>query len=83
MKTEAERLTITVKFNEDDVKEMVDEIMNKLVEEGEYTHVVHAKWLDDGVYPVCGHCHTEMYPMWDYVKTPYCPYCGAKMDKED
>lgn len=43
--------------------------------------VRHGHWID-GVYNRCSICGKEMYPTWDFTKTPYCPYCGAKMDGE-
>lgn len=36
-------------------------------------------WIicSDGYYPYCSECHYEPKKM-----TPYCPNCGAKMEKE-
>lgn len=61
--------------------------------------VKHARWEDkwDGLYSNphywCSVCHesapyrwgqTELASeRWEQALTPYCPHCGAKMDKED
>ena len=39
--------------------------------------VVKPEWLDDDVeiYYVCSVCECN-----DFGKSPYCPFCGAKMD---
>lgn len=46
--------------------------------------VVHARWIfhDDDIMPwiscsVCGICTDSLN------ETPYCPYCGAKMEKNN
>lgn len=62
-------------------------------------NVVHGRWIADrDGLPVCSVCDEVamqrlycdvLHETWTYdirlVKTPYCPYCGAKMDekKED
>ena len=56
--------------------------------------VRHGRWIEldecanEGVY--CSVCHKKVYKI-DYawsnnpgkMKSPYCPNCGARMDKED
>lgn len=53
--------------------------------------VVHARWLtdeDDDVY--CSHCQCNALfnnmqvnnEPYDYVESPRCPNCGAKMDEK-
>lgn len=53
--------------------------------------VVHGKWLDnnDDFYPSACHCSicgmdalTKEETDYDYVKSNYCPHCGARMDGE-
>lgn len=53
----------------------------------EVAPVVHARWLDCGDFCQCSNCDAtrlkeiETYygkAMW--VKSPYCPACGAEMD---
>ena len=50
--------------------------------------VIHAEWIDlyvegASVTGCCSHCGWEVYLYdTDVVGMPYCPNCGAKMDKE-
>lgn len=50
--------------------------------------IVHARWEEytpDTLryFTVCSKCGHEafMHPRYGYKPTPYCPYCGAKMDE--
>ena len=40
--------------------------------------VVHGRWIEKASHPYCSECFVECRD-----KTPYCPNCGARMDKED
>lgn len=57
--------------------------------------VVHAVWVDSGDFQSCSNCRAtnlkkyRLHPVYgdrvyseneDWIKTPFCPYCGAKMD---
>ena len=47
--------------------------------------VVHGRWVEDRWTKwQCDKCHSPSpaygYPRMEYVKTRYCPNCGAKMD---
>ena len=48
--------------------------------------IKHGKWIicRDGYYPYCNQCGYEpIRPLGkDDNRTPYCPNCGAKMEKE-
>ena len=40
----------------------------------------HARWVSlPGYYTFCSHCNMSCK---EIGRTPYCPYCGAKMDLE-
>ena len=58
--------------------------------------VVHGKWMQcktqlGKIYSVCSNCKTDFkfktdkgtFARLDMNGMPYCPNCGAKMDKED
>jgi hypothetical protein len=72
--------------------------MNKItvVDITNITKVVHAKWVYNYKYDEwsCSHCNGEilnevevygggMYRDINTVYSPYCPWCGAKMDGEN
>lgn len=40
--------------------------------------VRHGRWIEKAPHPYCSECFVECRD-----KTPYCPNCGARMDKED
>ena len=40
--------------------------------------VRHGRWIEKAPHPYCSECFVECRD-----KTPYCPTCGARMDKED
>ena len=50
------------------------------------SEVKHGEWLfDDGMDRYCSECgNMAMTTILEYkqILTPYCPYCGAKMDGE-
>ena len=85
----AKGLTVTVKFNHEDVLKMVDE----LVKQGKFSPVIHAHWEADGERTYCSACRKYPEDFFEtegyggvYVKfgdSPnYCPNCGARMDEE-
>ena len=39
--------------------------------------VKHGRWIEKAPHPYCSECFVECRD-----KTPYCPNCGARMDKE-
>ena len=42
--------------------------------------VIHAHWINAGqIRNECSNCHDVQGGI--YSKTPFCPYCGAKMDE--
>lgn len=55
--------------------------------------VKHGEWIEDGYYDiacVCSYCGEEAHytskltgcdEIREYIKSPYCPNCGAKMDE--
>jgi hypothetical protein len=48
--------------------------------------VIHAHWKNDRFgYPICSNCGCDALCQAleeEAEETPYCPYCGAKMDEE-
>lgn len=47
----------------------------------------HGKWIDMGDFEQCSACHgtylkefQSYYGKATWAKTPYCPFCGAKME---
>ena len=45
--------------------------------------VVHGKWIHKNGEMYCSICGSEALMDEVYYKSPYCPDCGAKMDKEN
>lgn len=57
--------------------ELLDEVPLSDVEE-----VKHSKWKKIQNYALCSNCKHEVnWGSKDFL-SPYCPQCGAKMDKE-
>lgn len=55
--------------------------------EGRANAIKHGRWIDMGDFEQCSICHgTHLKEFQTYygksvwVKTPYCPNCGAKME---
>ena len=44
--------------------------------------VIHGRWVYEHGDPVMMPCSVCGYQVYRYNNTHYCPYCGAKMDKE-
>lgn len=40
--------------------------------------VFHGRWMDMKGFWMCSGCHKDTLNLFNY-----CPYCGAKMDKEE
>ena len=59
-----------------DYRELIDEILDASTVEAE--PVKYGKWLDadDGIGCICSRCGHDV---WE--DTPFCPNCGARMDK--
>lgn len=57
----------------------------------DFAEVKYGEWIEDGYYDipcVCSYCGSEAHYKTvcretevekEYIKTPYCPYCGANM----
>lgn len=72
-----------VTIRQGEVIEKRDKTIKELISDLEgCAPIIHAHWDGNNVFK-CSNCGTELYPSWDYVRTPYCPYCGAKMDEEE
>ena len=66
-----------------DLREMLDEIEG--LDETEVEPVKHGRWINKGDYSICTVCGGSSGTQYDGVEpipksTPYCPYCGARMD---
>lgn len=65
-------------LSEAEAEEMM--ITIEVVGSADVAPVVHGRWLDDvdgKYYGRCFNCGKVAY------KTPFCPYCGAKMDESE
>ena len=67
-------------------KDLIDSIVYRinLQEAADVAPVQSGRWGVDGVYVVCSVCNRlTLSPIVKRLPTfKYCPYCGAKMDKE-
>lgn len=71
--------------------EIMDSVEDSIVED--VAPVRHGRWLEyendaDRGYHYCSHCKRQAINYSDggvitEVLSPYCPYCGAKMDTEE
>ena len=62
--------------------EVAKEVLIQAIEEHEKRK--HGHWIEDGYFElpcVCSYCGHEAVTDYDgeYLRTPYCPFCGAKM----
>lgn len=81
---------INGEWQEVTIQESPLELVERFEQDEEWTRVRHGHWIksedaDDGYCSVCK-CDMPMYKEdweWKYSETPYCPYCGAKMDEEE
>lgn len=59
--------------------------MVELLPAADVAAVVHGKWCWEGKFKACSECGS--YVEWNETLGAnfwkFCPYCGAKMDKED
>ena len=74
-------------FGELTAKKAIRRVANEPTVDAE--PVRHGHWIDMGDFESCSVCHSthlkefqSYYGKVEWVKTPYCPYCGAKMDAE-
>lgn len=67
-----------------DCEDIINSIDNSPT--ADVVEIKHGKWIIccDGYYPYCNQCGYEpIRPLGkDDNRTPYCPNCGAKMEKE-
>lgn len=65
---------------------VVDKLIYKICNTPKYNSVL-AEWIDVGDFEQCSNCKgthlkefESYYGKTKWVKTPYCPYCGAVMN---
>ena len=73
MIAERNRNTCNGKMSCIQMKRMVESIPG-----ADVAPVRHGRWIEKAPHPYCSECFVECRD-----KTPYCPNCGARMDKED
>lgn len=76
------KVLINGEWQEVTIQESPLELVERFEQDEEWTRVRHGYWISDEarIKDQCSVCGLSVN--WSPYKTPYCPFCGAKMDEE-
>lgn len=76
------KVLINGEWQEVTIQESPLELVERFEQDEEWTRVRHGYWKEDEarIKDQCSVCGLSVN--WSQYKTPYCPFCGAKMDED-